>query len=194
MGTSPPCSRAATTHASSRTCRRRTLLLLRRLSERYYRQGRRAERGAELAEAIDERERITSIFTPARSTTRTSDSRRTWQTRRAVRCSRDSPRRARRSTRSSCSSGSRSERSMTAAEALHADPALERWQYWLRSVPEVLPLHPDRARGEDHHREVGLRLECLGSPVRRASRSGPGRPGRGGDELRAGHGKALFER
>ena len=57
---------------------------------------------------------------------------------------------------------------------------------------EVPAVRPHRARGEDPHREVGLRLQRMGSPVRRAARCDQGRPRRQRDRLRGGDGEALL--
>ena len=47
--------------------------------------------------------------------------------------------------------------------------------------PQVPAVRPHRARGEDPHREVRLRVQRLGPAVRRAPRRDQGRPRRGGD-------------
>ena len=49
------------------------------------------------------------------------------------------------------------------ADALAADEALERWRHWLSTDPQVPAVRPHRARGEDPHREVGVRLRAPGT-------------------------------
>ena len=78
------------------------------------------------------------------------------------------------------------------ADALLASGELESWRHWLKLRAEVPPVRPDRARGEDPHREVRLRLRRLGSPLRRAPRSDQGRSRRGRDRVRGGDGEAVL--
>ena len=106
--------------------------------ERYY--GRVAElSGADLREAIEDRERIESTFTRAIYyahlwfSTDMNDSPRGALVARLTR-------RAQRSTRSSSSSGSSSPRSRTSRrDALLASGELEDWRHWLKSVRKFRP-------------------------------------------------------
>ena len=49
------------------------------------------------------------------------------------------------------------------ADALLASDELEHWRHWLALRPEVPPVRPHRARGEDPHREVRLRASAPGT-------------------------------
>ena len=78
------------------------------------------------------------------------------------------------------------------ADALLASGELERLAPLAQVRAEVPPVCPDRARGEDPHREVRLRLRRLGSSLRRAPRGDQGRSRRGRDRVRGGDGEAVL--
>ena len=173
-GTSPICTRAATIHARGATSPRPSEPLRRSASATTARSP--GSRAAELAEAIDERERIESDRSTRVPTTRTSASHEHGRpgARRARRAS--SRRRAPRSRRSCSSSGSRGPSSRTTPpRRCSPTPALEHWRHWLAVAAQVPAVPAHRAGGEDRHREVRLRRQRLVAAVLGAPRRDAGR-------------------
>ena len=189
-GTSPTSTSQATTHASSSDVEQ-TETAAAAFRERYY--GRVAELSAgDLRDAIEERERIESTFTRAIYyahlwfSTDMADSQRGALVARltekgatidtqllffGLELAALDGRPGRRAHR---------ERRARALAPLAADRS------------EVPAVHPHRAGGEDPHGEVGLRVQRLGPPVRRAPRRDQGRPRRERDRLRGSDGEALL--
>jgi oligoendopeptidase F len=106
--------------------------------ERYY--GKVVElSAAELAEAIDERERIESIFTRAIYYAHLQFSTNMADPARGALLARLTEKGATIDTQLLFFGLEIADLDDAAADALHADPALERWQYWLRSVRKFRP-------------------------------------------------------